>query len=213
MRGGKDPVTPLTRRTLLTGGLALLGSTTLLACSPQDQLSPVGTETPSGTTNALEPRARDLLAAHGIQVATAEDAVTALDQVPQQRPLALTGSVGYDQVLFADDTDQMSVPLTGGQFYLSAAPYRTQTHECYHHNLGGCQGELTDTPIHVTVTTDNGQKLLDEDTTTYANGFTGLWVPRDLTGTVTITTDGTTASTPFDSGPDGPTCLTTLHLS
>jgi hypothetical protein len=211
-------VTSPTRRTLLTGGLALLGTSTLLACTPQAQPptstapSTAGTAGTARAADGLDPQARQLLSAHGIQAATAEDAVTALDRVPQPRPLALTGDVGYDQVVFADDTDQITVPLTGGQFYLSAAPYRTRTHECYYHNLGGCQGELTDTPIHLTVTTDAGESLLDEDTTTYANGFTGAWIPRNLTGTVTITAEGTAASTPFDSGPDGPTCLTTLHL-
>ncbi|MGW9549631.1 CueP family metal-binding protein [Citricoccus zhacaiensis] len=209
-------MTSLTRRSLITGGLTLLGTSTLIACAPRAQpptSTAPGTAGTAGTADALDAKARQLLSAHGIQATTAEDAVTALDRVPQQRPLALTGSVGYDQVVLADDTDQVTVPLTGGRFYLSAAPYRTQTHECYHHNLGGCQGELTDTPIHLTVTIDTGQTLIDEDTTTYANGFTGAWIPRDLTGTVTITAAGTTASTRFDSGPDGPTCLTTLHLT
>lgn len=206
-------MTPLSRRTIIAGGLGLLGSTALVACSPTiPDNGSVGTTT-GRTAEALDPKARQLLASHGIQAATAEDAVTALDQVPTPRPLALTGSVGYDQVAFADDSDQVTVPLTSGQFYLSMAPYRTQTHECYYHNLGGCQGELTDTPIHVTVTTDVGQTLLDEDSTTGANGFIGFWIPRDHTGTVTITAADTTASTPFDSGPDGPTCLTTLHLA
>jgi len=206
-------VTSLTRRTLLTGGLTLLGSAALIACTPQDQPTSSTASATAGTAEDLDPKARQLLSRHGIQATTAEEAVTALDRVPQPRPLALTGSVGYDQVVLADDTDQVTVPLGGGQFYLSAAPYRTYTHECYHHNLGGCQGELTDTPIHLTVTTDTGQVLVDEDTTTYANGFTGYWIPRNLTGTVTITAEGVTASTPFDSGPDGPTCLTTLHLT
>ncbi|MFB2571762.1 CueP family metal-binding protein [Micrococcus sp. IITD107] len=203
----------LTRRHLSAGGLGLLGSTALVACSPTiPDTGSVGTTT-GGTADALDPKVRQMLAAHGIEAATAEDAVASLDRVSKPRPLALTGSVGYDQVAFADDSDQVTVPLTGGQFYLSMAPYRTQTHECYYHNLGGCQGELVDTPVHVTVTTHAGQSLLDEDTTTATNGFTGFWIPRDHTGTVTVTAEGTTASTPFDSGPDGPTCLTTLHLA
>lgn len=200
-------MTSLSRRTMIGGGLGLFGSTVLVACSPT--IPDTGSV---GTAEALDPRARQLLAAHGIEASTAEDAVTAMDQVSQRRPLALTGSVGYDQVAFADDSDHVTVPLTSGQFYLSMAPYRTQKHESHYHNLGGCQGELTDTPIHVTVTTDAGVTLLDEDANTGTNGFTGFWIPRDHTGTVTITATETTASTPFNSGPDGPTCLTTLHL-
>lgn len=201
--------------TLAVSGVAALG-TVLAACgtSPTSSSAPAvpGGDAAAGTGTALEPAARELLAAHGIEAATAEDAVTALDQVPEQRPLAVTGSVGYDQVLFADESEEVAASLTGGQFYLSMAPYRTQTHKCYYHNLGGCQGELIDAPVHVTVVTDAGESLVDEDVTTYANGFVGFWIPRDLTGTVTVTTETETATSPFDSGPDGPTCLTTLRL-
>ncbi|EMQ96633.1 CueP family metal-binding protein [Paeniglutamicibacter gangotriensis] len=212
-------MTSLSRRSIIAGGLGLLGSTALVACSPQTSSTlpaapkSSGTVPTDGAAKALGPQARKLFAAHGIQADTAEDAITALDQMAKQRPLPLTGSVGYDQVLFSDDTNQVNVPLTGGQFYLSMAPYRTQTHECYYHSLGGCQGELTGTPVHVTVTTDSGQSLVDEDAVTYTNGFIGFWIPRDHTGTVTVTTPGETATSTFNSGPDGPTCLTGLHLS
>lgn len=105
-------MTSLSRRTIIGGGLGLFGSTVLVACSPT--IPDTGSV---GTAEALDPRARQLLAVHGIQASTAEDAVTALDQVSQRRPLALTGSVGYDQVAFADDSDQVTVPLASGQFY------------------------------------------------------------------------------------------------
>lgn len=65
--------------------------------------------------------------------------------------------------------------------------------------------------VHVAVVTDAGETLVDEGVMTYANGFVGFWLPRDLTGTVTVSAG--TATSPFDFGADGPTCLTTLRLA
>ena len=215
-----------TRRTFLRTALTTTAAASLpvalIACgndtissspAPTGSGGATGRATDSSKASTLDPKAQELLAAHGIEADTAEDAVVALDQVPEQRPLRITGSVSYDQVLLADESAEVAVPLTGGQFYLSMAPYRTQTHDCYYHNLGGCQGELPDTPISVMVTTDSGATLVNENATTHANGFVGFWIPRDVTGTVTVTIDGQTATATFDSGPDGPTCLTTLQLA
>lgn len=200
----------LLRGTLTAGGVVAVG---MLASACGGAPETPGSAGASGSGEALEPGAKDLLAAHGIDAATAEDAVTALDQVPKRRPLEMDGSVGYDRVLFADDSEQIEVPLSGGQFYLAMAPFRTRTHECFLHSLGGCQGELTDAPVHVEIVTDEGETLVDEDATTSANGFVGFWIPRDRAGTVIVTADSETATSPFDSGPQGPTCLTTLRLA
>lgn len=63
--------------------------------------------------------------------------------------------------------------------------------------------------------TDNqtGQTVLDETRTTYDNGFVGLWLPRGLTGTLTIEHDGKTATSPVSTGADDPTCLTSMQLT
>lgn len=115
-----------TRRTLLrtaptASGLAALG--TLLAACGTDTTD---SSTPGGTGAALDPRAAELLAGYDIVADTAEEAVTALDQSSAPRPLTVSGSVGYGQVSLADDSAEVTVPLTGGQFYLSMAPYRTR---------------------------------------------------------------------------------------
>ena len=62
------------------------------------------------------------------------------------------------------------------------------------------------------ITTDSGEVLVDEDATTYANGFVGFWIPKDLAGTVVVTKDGKRAESRFSSDSEGPTCLTTLQL-
>ncbi len=54
--------------------------------------------------------------------------------------------------------------------------------------------------------------LVDETRTTFENGFTGFWLPRNIEGTLRITSDGRSAEADFTTHPDAPTCLTTMHL-
>ena len=181
----------------------------LSACS-----TPEVAETPrdSASTAAPSVAAGALLGAHGLEGKSGAEVVEALDRLDAQRPLPLAASVRYDEVLLSDGTTQAALPLDGDQFYLSLAPYETTTHECYFHNLGSCQGELADVELRVRITTDSGEVLVDEDATTYANGFVGFWIPKDLAGTVVVTKDGKRAESRFSSDAEGPTCLTTLQL-
>ncbi len=175
--------------------------------------SPADAEAPTGDVEAPTGDAEALLSAHGLSGMTAREVVETLDQDPAARPLEIMGSVTYDEVVLSDETAEVSLPLDGDEFYISAAPYETRTHDCYFHSLGTCQGELTNTDVHVSVVSDDGETLIDEDMTTYANGFVGFWVPKDISGTVTITKDGLTAEVPFSSDEEGATCLTTVELT
>lgn len=68
--------------------------------------------------------------------------------------------------------------------------------------------------VHVTVTdTATGDILIDEPRTTYDNGFLGLWLPRDVTGELTIEHEGATATAPIATGEDDLTCLTSAQLT
>lgn len=154
-----------------------------------------------------------LLAAHGLEGKSGREIVEALDQDPAQRPLAIMGSVRYDQVVISDGNAEEVVPIEGDEFYLSLAPYESVTHDCYFHNLGTCRGELAGADVHVKITADDGTVLVDEDATTYANGFVGFWVPKDVKGTIVVTKDAKTAESPFSSDAEGATCVTTLPLT
>ncbi len=155
----------------------------------------------------------DLLATLGLEGSTGREVVETLDRSDAERPLLVGASVRYDEVLLSDGVTEQSLPIEGDDFYLSLAPYETSTHDCYYHNLSTCRGELSGEDVHVTITADDGEVLVDEDATTYANGFVGFWVPRDLTGTIVVTQDGRTAQSAFSSGSDGGTCVTTLKLT
>lgn len=196
-------------RTAILTAVSLLSVGALAGCSA---LTGPATTTPA-TSQAVAGDAEAILSAQGLSGKSPREVVKALDQDPAARPLALMASVRYDEVTLDDGTTQATLPLDGDEFYISVAPYENSTHDCYFHSLGTCQGELTDTDVHVTVVSEDGETLIDEDATTYANGFVGFWVPKDVKGTVTVTTDGKTGEVEFSSDPEGATCITTLQLS
>ncbi len=195
-------------RNLVLAAVSVLALGTVAGCS-----SPAPETTPSEVAPSSNEATTDLLAAHGLSGMSAREVIETLDQEPAARPLPLMGSVTYDEVVLSDGTSEVSLPLDGDEFYISVAPYENRTHDCYFHSLGTCQGELANSAVHVTVVSDDGETLIDEDRTTYANGFVGLWVPKDITGTVSVTREGKTAEMPFSSDDEGATCLTTLKLS
>lgn len=85
--------------------------------------------------------------------------------------------------------------------------------KCYNHSLATCQGELANEDVTVTIVDDQGKVLVDKQGKTYANGFVGVWLPRDARGTVTVTHDGVRGSAPFATTEGSPSCMTTLRLT
>ena len=137
-----------------------------------------------------------------------------LDRLPlDERPDTLMASVRPRELVLTDQEGERVLPLPDDRFYLSVAPYVSTTHECFYHSLTTCTGELGDRKVHVTATDDAGRVLLDRSATTFDNGFLGLWLPRDVTGTLTIRSGSKRGQVPFGTGDQDPTCLTTLRLS
>ncbi|MVT27056.1 hypothetical protein GNZ21_11940 [Nesterenkonia alkaliphila] len=133
----------------------------------------------------------------------------------EDRPGDLIASVEPKElVLFDDQENEASIPLPAEEFYLSFAPYLEQTHDCHFHSLTTCLGEMRHQQIDVTVTdSDTDVVLFDESVRTYDNGFAGLWLPRDITATLTVTHGDRSASIPISTDAEAPTCITTLQLT
>lgn len=163
---------------------------------------------------AAAPEAAPLLAEHGLDGMSGKEIVDHLDRLGgAERPTELMASVRPDELLVSDGTEELAVALPEDEFYLSVAPYVDASHECYFHSLTTCQGELAEADIEVTFTTAEGEVLLEETTTTFANGFAGFWLPRDVEGVLEVTHDGRTGEVPVATGEEDPTCLTTLQLT
>lgn len=148
-----------------------------------------------------------------LAVTDSRDLVDALDRAPLDNRPQFIASVRAEEVLLDVAGEQGSLPLPDDEFYVSIAPYLESTHECTYHSLTTCVGEMQQEPMHVTVTDDSGQTVLEEDLETFDNGFFGLWLPRDMQGSITITHESGSVEAPISTGPDDPTCVTDLRLT
>lgn len=191
--------------TLAGAVLVLAGCAAPVATDPP---APAATTAPAGQ----DPAADQFLARHGLEGLTAQQIVETLDAATADRDEGPIGSVRPSEVVLGDGDQEVVLPLPADAFYLALAPYRDQTHDCFNHNLATCSGELAGEVLTVTVVDDAGATLVDREVTTHANGFAGIWLPRDITATLTVSHAGEAVSTPIATGADDPTCLTTLKL-
>lgn len=180
--------------------------------------------TSSGTDSTAEPtdaapapaaEAQELLAERDLDGLTTPELIDHLDRLGgADRPNDLIASVRVDHLLLSDGEQEFELGLPDDDFYLSFAPYVNQSHDCFYHSLTTCQGELTDEPVDVTIVDKaTGEVLVDEQATTFANGFVGYWLPRDIDATLQVSYGDLSAETDFSTGEDGATCLTTLQLT
>ena len=155
------------------------------------------------------------LTTHGLAGMDAVEIIDHLDrQKVTERPTDLIASVRNDELLLSSDDQEVVVDLPDNQTYVSIAPYLTSTHDCFYHSLTTCLGELDNEDIQVTITDEaTGEVLVDEATTTFDNGFSGFWLPDDVTGLIEVSYQGRTGTTEFSTTDDGATCVTDLHLT
>lgn len=173
--------------------------------------SPSGQASGTGDTE-------NFLAEYGLEGKDTVEIIDTLDQNTEQardlRERGLIASVRMDQLVLKDNSGaEHSLPMPTDRTYVSFAPYVNQTHDCFNHSLTTCQGEMVEKPVKLTIKDDSGQTVKDEDLTTYGNGFVGVWLPRDLSGEVTVEADGKTATAPLSTTSDAPTCVTTIQLT
>jgi len=205
---------------VLTAALTLVVGATISGCSTA---TPASTPSPSPAASASQPGGREsgqsdvepLLAEYGLEGMDAVQIVDHLDQVGgAERPADLVASVRPGSLLLGSGAQQHSLPIEDDRFYLSVAPYVDQTHECFHHSLTTCTGELQGEEVHVTIVDmADGRVLVDDTRTTFANGFVGFWLPRDVDARVEVHHGGKQGHARIRTDADGPTCLTTVQLT
>ncbi|QDO87584.1 hypothetical protein FNH13_03905 [Ornithinimicrobium ciconiae] len=193
---------------LTTVATGLTAALLLTGCSdePESATSPA-----EATTTA---RADTLLSAHGLEGKDARTLIDELDATPvAERSSEFMAAIQVDRLVISDGSGATtSLALPTEEFYVSIAPFVDQTHECFFHSLTTCRGELANQAIDVEVIDDSGTVLVDETMTTFDNGFLGLWLPRDISATVTLEANGRTVTDTLSTGADDPTCVTTLQL-
>ena len=64
-------------------------------------------------------------------------------------------------------------------------------------------------PVHATITDDKGAVILDETVQTMANGFVGVWLPKNINANLQVAYNGKTVTAPISTFANSDTCLTT----
>lgn len=164
----------------------------------------------TGTAFAATPEAT-FLAEHGLSGKSVEQIVETIDQSPQSRPLPYSASVTSTALKLSSGDQVYTLPL-GDKFYLSFAPYEWQTHPCFNHSLSGCQGEMLEKTFNVKVTDSKGEVVVQKAMKSGRNGFVGVWLPRNMEGTLAVSYNGKSAEYPIKTMEDSQTCLTKLQL-
>lgn len=156
-----------------------------------------------------------LLSEYELSDLDAKQIIDRLDAMPvSERPTDLFASIRPDSLLVSDGGErEVTLPMPATEFYVSVAPYATQTHDCYFHSLTTCLGELQNEEIQVTMTDAAGAVLVDDPYRTFSNGFLGFWLPRNIDATITLEHNGRSVTAPLSTSADDPTCVTTLQLS
>ena len=190
---------------VLVAGLALTGCA---SAAPESS----ATSSPAGTTGTSE-----FLTEHGLDGLDAAQIIDRLDTMTvTDRPADLIASVQPNALVLTDDQKrEIRLPMPVDEVYVSVAPYRNQTHDCYFHSLTTCLGELGNTDVQITLTDAlTGEVLIDESRQAFDNGFVGFWVPRGIDATLTVELDGQAGTAAISTvNADDPTCITTLQLA
>jgi hypothetical protein len=111
------------------------------------------------------------------------------------------------------DGEQVNIPLGNDEVAIAVAPYRMSTHPCSEHSVTGCSGELAKMEFSVMVTDAEGSVVLSETISTGDNGFFELWLPRDQTLELVVSSSLGTARRDVSTYIDSPTCITDMQLN
>jgi len=124
-------------------------------------------------------------------------------------PRELVSSINGEKLSLSDGKTSVELDLPDDSFYLSFAPYENTTHPCAFHSLSSCRGELVNVPVYTTITDENGTIIIEEEMETMANGFIGVWLPKNIRATIEVSYNGKVASAPISTFTESETCLTT----
>jgi hypothetical protein len=186
----------------------------LTGCATQDN-TPTGPNATGPAAPSAAAGAEGLLSAYGLAGKNTQEVIDHLDRLGiQERPADLRASVRPDGLVLSARGQEVTLDIPDDRFYLSVAPYVERTHDCFYHSLTTCRGELAGQDLQVKIVDETTNTVLvDEVRTTFANGFVGFWLPRDIDATLRISYGGKVGETKISTDKDAPTCLTTLRLT
>ncbi|MDR6723330.1 hypothetical protein J2W91_001782 [Paenibacillus amylolyticus] len=140
---------------------------------------------------------------------------TLVEDISTGKESPVSASIDAKQLIVTDqDKHTTTYDLPQDEFFLSIAPYVTQTHPCAIHSLTGCQGEMINEEFSVTIHDSEGHTFMKESAMkSGANGFMDMWLPRDRTYLIRVVHHGKVAETQLSTYDKDNTCITTMQLS
>lgn len=126
-----------------------------------------------------------------------------------------TATISANELIVTDNEDDRKTvyELPEDEFFVSIAPFLTETHPCFDHSLTGCQGEMVNKDLDIFIEDEDGNVLLNEGMQTMKNGFIDLWLPRGQTFNVKISHDGKQVESEISTFEEDGTCVTTMQLT
>lgn len=125
----------------------------------------------------------------------------------------ISASITSEKLIVTENNKETTYDLPADEFFVSIAPFINTTHPCANHSLTSCQGELVEEEFDVYIQDNDGNVVVDEKMTSFANGFIDLWLPRDKTYQVKINYDGKISEAEISTFEGDNTCITTMQLS
>jgi hypothetical protein len=122
-------------------------------------------------------------------------------------------SIYDDKIVASNNTETVEIDLSEEMFYMAIAPYYETTHNCSIHSATGCGGELRNEEFNVKIISDQGEVVFDDQVKSMQNGFFEIWLPRDITGSMTITHGEAINVSSISTFAGDNTCVTTTQLS
>lgn len=196
-------------KTSIVWSFVCAAALSLTGCAATPNATPGQAVAPAATASTTQ-----LLSEIGLTTSDPVALVDGLEALPvAERPAQLTAQVLPGSVVLQPGTlNEEALPLDD-DFYLSLAPYETQTHPCEFHVPTSCLGEMKNAEIELRVTdTETGEVVRDGAARTEDNGFIGAWLPREREYLVQVTSGGLTGEQIVRTGDTDPTCITTLQL-
>lgn len=149
----------------------------------------------------------------GLQNLSIKDRINKLDSILDE-PANFNATITPEILTLTLDDQSFEYALPEDEFYVSFAPYVTSVHPCQIHNLVGCRGELLNETFNILIVDQNGKQLINQEMKSMDSGFIGLWLPRNIEATLTITYQDLSVTHVLSTNLDSDTCITTpLQLS
>lgn len=155
----------------------------------------------------------EMLKKYGLSDLSVKEMVNKLDSVTNEKE-GLNASITGTTLSLYDNEKEYDFKLPTDEFYLSFAPYINEVHPCQTHNLVSCRGELFNKEFSVSIVKKDGTVITDQKVKSMNSGFIGIWLPRDIEATLTISYNGLSVTKSITTYAKSDTCITTpLKLS